>query len=249
MAKPRKRKGGRVEIDRKQVEEAIRQCVKRFRGSNEKQYIGALLHAMLLNNAIPIELLESIPAPPQEVGKTRFDQLYDAAMDVAFPGYREETLEKLLGPGVGTTEKTKIWRVILPQKFKLAHVLIRADSYQEAFALACDYACRASLRVHGKVPADLTVRVMFMTEKAIRRKLDLRWANRVNKRRQLQLVGRVYSPKEIQGARIAATGPPSSPAFRLARYVEAKDLSKILKSNGIARLSAVESEVFSEDRD
>lgn len=249
MARSRKKKGGVVEVDEERIETAINKCLKRFRGSKEKQYLAYLLRLMLVNNAIPVELIELIPTSPAETGKTRFEQLYDAAMSVAFPGYRQETLERLLGPKVSVTESTKIWRVILPPKFKLAHVLIRAESYQEAFALGCDYACRASLRIHGKIPPDLTIRVMFVTEKAIRRKLDMRWANRVNKRRQLQLVGRVYSPKEIQGARLAAFGYPSHPHFQVARYLEMKDLGKIMKAKNIVRVSSVESEVFNEDSD
>ena len=242
----RKRTGGTVRIDEEKIIQAIEKCVKRFRGVKEKQYLSSLLKLMLMNNSIPIELLESVPDSPAKVGKTRFEQLYDASVSTAFPGYRQETLEKLLGPRAVITEETKIWRVILPPKFKLAHVLIRADSYQEAFALACDYACRVSLRVHGKIPSDLTIRVMFVTEKAIRRRLDMRWANRVNKRRQLQLVGRVFSPKETQGARLAAFGYPSNPNFHLARYVEMKDLNKIKKVKEIVRVSSVESEVFNE---
>ena len=250
MPRSKKHKGGTICINMQAVNEAVEKVVKKFRGPNEKQYIAALLRAMLINNAIPIGLLETVPASPSEIGKTRFDQLYDAAMHVAFPSYRRETLEKLLGPEANITDQTKIWRVILPARFKLAHVLIRADSYQEAFALACDYACRATLRVHGRVPTDLTVRVMFMTEKAIRRRLAMRWANRVNKRRQLQLIGRLYSSKEVQGARLAAFGPPSHPSFRLAKYVEAKDLGKILKTKALTRVSSVESEVFiNENRD
>jgi hypothetical protein len=244
MPQLRKRKGGTVRVDEAKISAAVTKCLKRFRGEKEKQYLASLLRAMLLNTAIPIDLQDSVPASPAEIGKTRFDQLFDAAMNVAFPSYRPETLKRLLGPQASMTEQTKIWRVILPPRFKLAHVLIRADSFQEAFALACDYACRATLRVFGKVPADLTVRIMLVTEKAIRRRLDMRWANRVNKRRQLQLVGRMYSPKEVQGARLAAIGYPSSPHFRLARYVEKKDLGRILKSKGLVRMSSVESEVF-----
>lgn len=231
-------------MDQRKAVAAVEKCMKRFRGSKEKQYLASLLYSMVMNNSIPAELLDTLPASPAQIGKTRFDQLYDAATDLSFPGYRQETLERLLGPGASISDRTKVWRVILPPRFKLAHVLIRADSYQEAFALACDYACRASLRVHGRIPADLTIRVMFMTEKAIRRKLDMRWANRVNKRRQLQLVGRVFSPKEINGARIAALGPPTDARFQLAKYIEAKDLGKIAKAAGKARVSSVESEVF-----
>jgi len=244
MTGTKKHKGGVVKIDEEKVDQAIEKCLKRFRGASEKQYMASLLKLLLMRNAIPLELLESVPASSKDTGKTRFDQLYDAAISLAFPSYRHETLERLLGPQASITEQTKIWRVVLPPRFKLAHVLIRANSYQEAFALACDYACRASLRVHGKIPTDLTVRVMFVTEKAIRRRLDMRWANRVNKRRQLQLVGRMYSPKEIQGARLAAFGYPSNSNFRLARYVEVKDLGKIRKAKGLVRVSSVESEVF-----
>lgn len=244
MSNSKKHKGGTVRIDAEAVARAIEKCVRRFRGEKEKQYLAHLIGMMLMNNSIPIDLIDTVPSSPSEVGKTRFEQLYDAAMSVAFPGYREETLERLLGPNSKITEKTKIWRIVFPQKFKIEHVLIRADSYQEAFALACDYACRASLRTHGRIPSDLTVRVMFVTEKAIRRKLDMRWANRVNKRRQLQLVGRIFSPKETQGARISALGSPSDPFFRIAKYVDAKDLEKIHKACGLTRVSSVEAEIF-----
>ena len=247
MIGSKKQKGGTVRIDMEKISLAVEKCVRRFRGLKEKQYLSSLLRLMLVNNTIPIELLDSVPAPPSEVGKTRFEQLYDAAMSIAFPSYREETLEKLLGPKAGVTEETKIWRVILPPRFKMAHVLIRADSYQEAFALACDYVCRVSLRVNGKIPSDMTIRVMFVTEKAIRRRLEMRWANRVNKRRQLQLVGRVYSPKEVQGARLAAFGYPSHPNFRIARYLEMKDLGKIARTKNLIRISSVESEVFEDE--
>lgn len=244
MARSKKSKGGVIKIDKNEVIQAVSECIKRFRGLKEKQYVASLLYMMLMNNSIPIKLLEHVPIDPKNAGKTRFDQLYDAAMDVAFPGYRKETLDRLLGPGVETTNATKVWRIIFPDKFKLAHLLIRADSYQEAFALACDYACRASLRMNGKIPPDLTIRVMFVTEKAIRRKLDIRWANRVNKRRQLQLVGRTFSPKELHGARIAALGPKKSPCFSIAKYVEVKDLDKLLKEKNTIRVSSIESEVF-----
>ena len=107
-------------MDEQKIDSAVEKAVKRFRGEKEKQYISMLLKLMLVNNSIPIELIESVPTSPSEVGKTRFEQLYDAAMSVALPSYRLETLEKLLGPDTNITEQTKIWRVILPpSNFKI----------------------------------------------------------------------------------------------------------------------------------
>lgn len=235
---------GTVEIDANEVEAAIEKCTEKFFGS-EKKYLSHLLRMMLMSNTIPIDLLEYVPVQSPDVGKTCFDQLYDAAMEIAFPDYSPETIQRLLGPNADkSTSKTKIWRVVLPPKFKLAHVLIRADSYQEAFALACDYVCRVSVRVYGRIPADLTIRVMLMTEKAMRRRLDIRWANRSIKRRQLQLVGRIYTPKEVQGARLVALGHPEDPNFKVVRYIEKIELSKIAKAKNLSRVSSVESEVF-----
>jgi hypothetical protein len=136
---------------------------------------------------------------------------------------------------------------MLPEKFGLSHVLIRATTFHEAFSLGCDYACRMSLRLYQRVPTDLTIRIQFVSEKAIRRMLDLRWANRVKKRKQLQLEGREYTPKELMGARLAAVGTPKHPYFSIAKYAENKDLKTIRKRLGVTRPSAVESETFSKD--
>lgn len=241
------KRSGKLKININEAELALQECLKRFHGKQEKTYLYNLLRMLVLNNSIPIELLNSIPIHADEAKKTRFDQVYDAVSDLAFPSYREEILEKLLGSGTSITDKTKIWRAVFPPKFKLAHVLIRAESYQEAFALACDYACRASVRMFGRIPHDLTIRIMFVTEKALRRKLKLRWANRVNKRRQYQLIGRTFTNKEISGARIVALGNPNNDMYKIARYLEVKDLGKILKSNGLCRVSAIETEVFNKE--
>lgn len=243
MAKPKKNKGGVISIDATRASEAVEQCLKRMASKKDREYFRPFLMALVCQNAIPAALLEKIPVSAEEAGKTKFDQLYDAAMSIAFPSYRPETLNRLLGPSFKVSDDTKIWRVILPAKFRIAHVLIRADTYQQAFALACDYACRVAMRMHGHIPPDLTIRVMFVTEKAIKRRLDLRWANRVNKRRQLQLVGRIYTNKEILGARIAALGDPRNPMFSLARYVDMKDLTRVLKAKLKVRVSSVESEI------
>lgn len=228
------------------VEEAVRRC---SRGA-DKAYFRALLNQILDSNALPVEVLESVPVPALQGGKTRFDQVFDALMHVAFPSYREETLAKLLGPGAPTGPEVKIWRVIIPPQFKVAHVLIRASSMQEAFGLGCDYACRMSVRLHGRIPADLTVRIQFVSEKAVRRMLGLRWANRVIKRRTFQLVGRVFTKKEIAGAKSFALGHPDQRLYPVARYAEARDLKRLLaqKDLPVLRVSSVEHEVLVRDK-
>ena len=194
---------------------AIDACVSRVCSDKDAPYFREFLAKILESGTFPEELLESIPISPVKAGKTRSDQIYDASMYLAFPPYRKETLHGLT---VDTRPDMKIWRVLLPESFNIAHVLIRADSFQEAFALGCDYACRVSLRLFGKIPSDMTVRVMFMSEKAVRRYLKLRWANRVKKRKQLQLVAREFTPRQLKGAKLAAIGlKPSNPLRSIDR--------------------------------
>jgi hypothetical protein len=223
-------------------------CLKRMTGSKDYIYFKQLLSKIIDGNSIPAELLETIPKTVIAAGKTRFDQLYDMAMYLVFPRYKEETLKKLLGPEVEIKNNIKIWRIMLPDSFKMSHVLIRAHSYQSAFALGCDYACRMSLRIYGKIPTDMTIRVQFVSEKAIRRMLNLRWANRANKRKNLQLVGREYTGKELIGARLAAVGHPKQQHYSIARYAENKDLKRLLSKKDVARVSSVETEIFNKPK-
>lgn len=223
-------------------------CLKRISGSKDYIYFKQQLTRMINGNSIPVELLETIPKTVIAAGKTRFDQLYDAAMYLVFPKYRNETLKKLLGPDAEIRNNTKIWRIMFPDSFKMSHVLIRAHSYQSAFALGCDYACRMSLRIYGKVPTDMTIRVQFVSEKAIRRMLKLRWANRSNKRKNLQLIGREYTGKELIGARLAAVGHPKQQNYSIAKYAENKDLKRLLSKKDIVRVSSVETEIFNKPK-
>jgi hypothetical protein len=202
---------------------------------------------MIYQGVVPLDLLKKVPAPAQEAGKTRFDQLYAAAMALVFPDYREETLRRFLGPDAEPDQK-KIWRVLFPEKFGLTHVFMRAETMQQAFALGCDYACRMSLRAFGMIPHDLSIRVMFVSERALRRFLDMRWASKTHIRMQLKLVGREFTPRMMDGAKTAALGHPNSPMYSIARYAEAKDLVKVRKSKGLVRKSQVESESFRKRR-
>lgn len=221
---------------------AVERCLSRIAGPKEAKYLRVWLLEVVRNNAVPVSLLEYLPVPAREAGKTRFDQLYDAAMSLVFPDYTEGTLKRLLGPT--PAEGIRIWRVVLPERFQVAHVLIRADSYQQAFALGCDYACRMSLRMYGRVPVDMTLRVLYMGERALRRYLDLRWNNRTSRRRKLGLEGREVSPRQMRGARLCALGTPRSPLHSIARYCDQKDLDRVRRSKGLVRDSAVESESF-----
>jgi len=237
------KKALRRPLDRAEVDKRITTCLKRLRCGKDAPYFRSLLEAMIYQGVIPEDLLKTLPVPAQNGGKTRFDQLYGAAMSLMFPEYREETLRRFLGPGVPIDED-KVWRICFPEKFRVAHVFMRAGSFQQAFALGCDYACRLSLRAFGVIPADLSIRVMFVSERALRRILDMRWAAKTHKRMQLKLVGREFTPRMLDGARLAALGPPDAPMHSIARYAEIKDLEKVRKSKGLVRRSPVESEVF-----
>ena len=226
--------------DDSEIAEAVEACLKRSCSKKEAPHWREFLKDLVRNNAIPLELLSDLPIPASVAPRTRFDQVYAACAALAFPGYRKTTLRALLGPWE-STQGVKVWRVVFPEKFGMAHVLIRATSFPEAFARACDYACRSSLRLWRKIPVDLTVRVMFVGEKALRRHLDLRWANRVHKRKELQLEGREFTPRQIYGARISALGPHDDPEYAIMRYSESKDLEKI-RQRGRIRRSEVESE-------
>ena len=234
-------------LDRVEVGKRIDDCLGRLRCGKDAPYFRSLLEAMVFQGVIPLDLLDTVPLPAQEAGKTRFDQLYAAAMALVFPDYREETLRRFLGPEEPIGQD-KVWRICFPEKFKIAHVFMRAGSFPQAFALGCDYACRISMRALGHVPADLTIRVMFVSERALRRFLDMRWAAKTHVRMQLKLVGREFTPRMIQGARLAALGHPDEPMHSIAKYAEMKDLDRVRRSHKLVRRSAVESEVFKRRR-
>ena len=168
-----KKKQGKP-LDREKIDHHIDGCLKRLRCGKDAPYFRSLLEAMIYQGVIPVDLLKTVPLPAQEAGRTRFDQLYAAAMALVFPDYREETLQRFLGPEAELEKDLRIWRVLFPEKFKMAHVFMRANSYPEAFALGCDYACRVSMRAFGTIPVDLTIRVMFVSERALRSFLDMR---------------------------------------------------------------------------
>ena len=87
-----------------------------------------------------------------------------------------------------------------------------------------------------------------MTERALRRHLEIRHCNKTLKRHELKLEGRTFTFKQVSGARIFALGhKKTDPRRNLARYVEKKDLEKIMYQKGLYRISGVEAEVQIED--
>lgn len=226
--------------------DSIERCILRMCGKKDEEYFREVLQELVKNNAIHYSILEDIPIHPAKAGKTKFDQIYDAAQKLAFPDYKLNTLKRLVGDNIDPD--MKIWRVILPESLGIASVLIRANSYQDAFALACDYACRVSLRLFKKIPSDLSIRVMFMSERSLRRHLKVRELNKYNKRKTLKLEGREFTFKQLAGARIFALGHFKNDHRRsLARYVEKKDLDRIYEKTELYRVSGVESEVLMTD--
>lgn len=220
------------------LEEKLEEILnKRFGKSKENEQLKQILSKMIEKKSIPVELIEKIPKKPEEAGRTKFDQIYEAAIELAFPSYGKNTLSNLTKIN---DNKIKIWRIVAPNKYKIPHVLIRAESIQEAFALACDYVCRASLRLLGEIPADLQIRVIFMSEKAVRRYLGIKWANRLNKRKKLNLMEREFSNDEIQKATEVALNGPKDETYRIVKYMEEKDLLKIKKTFNRIRISPIE---------
>lgn len=224
------------------LEDGIGMYLSRIGTPERGKYIQELLRDMVANRCIPVELLEHIPVRAKLVGKTRFDQAYDAAMSLAFPEYSNNVRTNLTGDE--KDEKTKAWRVILPEKYGMGHAIVRATSFQEAFALGCDYACRVSLRLFRVIPSDLTVRVSFMNDLSLKRFFDIRTMNRAKKRQERKLgKNRTFTRKQILGAWLCAIGHKRGSELRsIARYVDTDDLGRVLAGTGLVRASPVVTE-------
>ncbi len=224
----------------KEREKAVEKCLRRIQPGRPREAFREFINALLDQNAIPLELLKEVPGKPGIVQKTRFDQLYDACMFLAFPNYRPIVRAKAFGPE--PPADLKLWRALFPKDLGVTHVIVRACSFQEAFALACDYACRMTLREKRHIPTDLTVRVQFLGDKAASRMLDIRHAVRDRTRRVGNHEGRAYSPKDILGARMVAIGLKNG-KYSIFKYVEERDLRHAEKA-GLRRTSAIDIETF-----
>ncbi len=231
----------------RRLEEEIHKVVKRIQARTDKEYWEEFLTGLVKNNAIPLELLEQIPEKAFKIGKSRFDQIYDACMYLNFPDYDPELVEFFLGEVTEENENLKVWRVLFPERFNILSVLIKANSYQHAFSLACDYACRLSLRMFKKIPNDLTIRIMYMSERALKRHLDVRWANRIKKQEIRKQIGKKRTDKQINGARLCALGHPFDKNYSIMKYTESHDNRMLKKKNGLVKESMVEHESFKKE--
>lgn len=234
------------ETNKEELERALKKCYERIGIREKEKYILNLLRDLVLNKSIPIELLEKIPENPKISGKTRFDQIYDASCYLAFPPY-EPSVRYDLNPESDDIQ-IKAWKVIFPREYGVSDIVVRASSYQEAFALGCDYACRVSLRINKKIPKDLTIRVKYVKNGSLKYFFRVRNANKIKKRAERNHTGNVLTPKQVTGAQIAALGhEKGSKNLKIARYVEVKDLLRVRTHAGLVRTSAVVTEHFKSD--
>jgi hypothetical protein len=220
----------------------IEECVQRVGRPTDREAFREILTALVENNAIPAGLLTTVPQRSTKAGKTRFDQIFDACMFLAFPEYRPIVRDKAFGPIA--PPDMRLWRALFPKEYGLSHVVLRARSFQEAFALACDYACRLSLREKRRIPTDMSIRVQFMSDPSVARMLDIRHAVKDLTRRASNLRGRRYSAKDIIGARLVAIGRKDGNNYSIFKYAEDKDLKRIAELRAEVRVSAVDIETF-----
>ncbi len=224
------------------MEEWIEMALDRFTTEKDREYFRALLTDIITKNQAPLELLNEVPDDARRIGKTRFDQIYDALINIAFPPYSTSVLKLLLG--TAENKEVRVWRVSLPERYKVGNTLIRAYSYQDAYALACDYACRIHLRLFHEIPKDLTIRVQYMSNTALAKFLRARHLIR-NHKSQVYRSGlsREFTPTQVLGARTAALGHShQDPQRKLAIYIDNKDMMKARLYQGMLRMVNVELE-------
>jgi len=220
----------------------VEECVQRICRPDEREAFLEFLTALVENNAIPASLLTTVPRRASKAGATRFDQIYDVCMFLAFPDYAPKVHDTAFGPDA--PEDMKLWRVILPREYGLSHVIVRSQSFQQAFSLACDYACRLSLRERRRIPGDLTIRVQFMDNVVTSRMLDIRQAVKYRQRVLSGTKGREFSAKDIAGARLVAIGRREGKNYSIFKYMDNMDLRNLEEGLGRRRLSAVDKETF-----
>lgn len=175
---------------------------------------------------------------PSDSMMTRIDQIYEISHLIEFPLYSDDTLSSIFGDKYNNN--VRIWRIILPKDLKYMNVLIRAASFQEAFAYANDYACRTSLNMHGKIFPDMTIRVKYVKENEIRKILQIRKSNSGKIRKT--------TPRQVFGKRICAIGSILDSNYSIMKYIEYKDLKVLRDVFGKARINCIETEIHRRGR-
>ncbi len=221
----------------------INTFVKNIDGEKSQTYFAEFLKNLIATGTVPVEALEGLPARPSKVGKTRFDQLYDLAQLITFMNYSESTIKGLLGEGGDLN--TRLWRVVLPKEYGIASIYLRAPTYQDAFALACDYVMRVSLRLNQIIPQEMTIKVESVTDQEARGMIAFRNKDRKRHARILNFKMPEVTPRQLRGIRLAALGyAMNDPRRSIVRYIEEKEVKYVNRVPGIARISAVDSEVL-----
>lgn len=214
----------------------------------DRAYWQEFFFELLKNKVLPITFFKEFPESVTEIGKSLFDQVYDSCVKSMVPDYSEDVVESIIGLGNYVSDPSiKIFRAMYPENFGLNGVLIRARSFQEAFAFACDYGCRFHLREFRKFPTDLNIRVSYVNEKFMRRLMDVRHMNRNKKRRNFNLSSKAtWTEKQRCGVRNAASCHPASEYYSIVRYAEDKSNVE-LKKSGLVKSSCIEQESFSKE--
>jgi hypothetical protein len=225
-------------------EQTLERHLKKHYRPEARAVFKSFFRRLLANGSLDIEHLKLVPNPVKDAKKTTFDQVFEACMEVAFPPYSEKLVADLFGPEYEKSRDVKLWRCLFPKKFGITHVIVRAETFQQAFALASDYACRVSLRMYQKLPIDLTIRVSKMSSKALAETVRLRKANRKIKLRQRNQKGPAYTTKEILGARIVACGHNRQPEFRIFHDQEFYEWGELKNRARVIRASRIETETF-----
>ena len=232
------------QLDIHEVRKLIQTRMRSLRIKSQPEYFEEMIADLIMNKKVPLEALNDLLESPVKTGITKFDRIYEVTGKLAYPDYSEK-LKKVSGL-CGTM---KMWKVNTPQKYKVGHVLIKAESYQDAFALACDYVLRIHLRLFHELPYDLTVKVTYCSEKFLRKHYGVK---EINKKRQRQIRNtkdREFTERQIKGLALSALGhPPNDPKRSIARYHDKTDID-ILRKRGVTKSTAIEKESFYKDID
>jgi hypothetical protein len=222
----------------------IDQVLHRLSDVSDKDIWFDHLYKMIIKYKLPVEKLDEVPDTAIEIGKSRFDQIYDMCSYLAFPPYKEKTVMGFMGPDVeGEALNTKIWRCYFNEELEIQSVLIRATSFQEAFAKASDYGARVYLKLNKIVPRDMTIRVVYVTNTEVVTINNIRRMNR-NKTRKLKGLKEAEKiDRHENGIVVAALSHQNNPEYSIYKYIEKKDL-KDLALRGIRRISFVEAETY-----
>lgn len=229
-------------LNDEEINHYISLAIKRMKIKKDVSYYEELLYILIKSKAIPIELLSEIPQDASSSGKSRFDQIYDAVLEIHFPEYSNRLLSEFQSEPLNT--KLKIWRAMFPRQYKISSIFLRAESFQEAFALSCDYLCRLSLRLFKQIPRDMTIRVAYVSESALKAHYKIKQAVNKKRRSVRNTRTRGFTNKQMNGARTAGLGvKPGEKDFSIIKYGEYRD-NYLLKRAGVHKQSVVEHEFW-----